>query len=266
MQKHQTIRICLLGDLDVRRFDGTQVAEEEWRTGKTRDLLRLLALANGHPVRVASLIDKLWPEATPSRARNSLRTAASQIRRSLHESRVVVRQSDALVLRSAWVDVNAFKALAHRSRLAARESASAEVLTNARAAQSLYRGDFHAHDDDNPWAVGERFLLRQLHQEILCDGAVAANDLGLLHEALDLASAAVRLDPTVETAHRSLMRAHAELGEVGMALRAFEACRAYLAEELGVDPSPQTQELHLQILRRPSELRSPILPRLSVSG
>jgi DNA-binding SARP family transcriptional activator len=262
---HYTIRIRLLGGFDVHRSDGSRVEQAEWRTGKTRDLLRLLALADGRPVRVAGLIEKLWPDVSESRARNSLGTAASQIRRTLREP-CVVRQSDALVLRNAWVDVNAFRALAHRAELAARASASAEVVTTARAALTLYTGDFHAHEDDSAWAVGERQMLQGLRVATLCDAAPAAIDLGLLREALDLAATAVRLDPTVEAAHRSLMRAHAELGEIGMALRAFEECRIHLTEELGTDPSPQTQELHLQILRRPTEFQTSSMSRLRDSG
>jgi SARP family transcriptional regulator, regulator of embCAB operon len=265
MQEHQNIRIRLFSGLDVLRSDGTRVDQREWKTGKTRDLLRLLALADGHPVRVAALLARLWPEASPSRARNSLGTAASQIRGTLQEP-CVARQADALVLRGAWVDVNAFKSLAGRARFAARASGPAEVLTNARAALSLYRGDFHAHDDESAWARGERLLLRRMRIETLCDASVAAHDVGLLREALDLASTAVILDPTVEAAHRSVMRAHAELGEVGMALRAYEACRTHLADELGVDPSPQTQELHLQILRKPQELQASMPARLRDSG
>jgi SARP family transcriptional regulator, regulator of embCAB operon len=265
MQQGHTIRIRLLGDFEVHRSDGTRVELEEWRTGKTRDLLRLLALADGRPVRVAGLLEKLWPDVSVTRARNSLGTAASQIRRTLGEP-CVVRQSDALMLRNAWVDVNAFRALAHRAQVAARRSASAEVVTNARAALTHYKGDFHAHEDDAVWAVGERDMLRALHITTLCDAAPAAIDLGLLREAQDFAAMAVRLDPTVEAAHRSLMRSHAELGEIGLALRAFEECRAHLADELGTDPSPQTQELHLQILRRPRDFRTSPHGRLRESG
>ncbi|WP_238343208.1 AfsR/SARP family transcriptional regulator [Nocardioides cynanchi] len=239
--------------------------QEEWRTGKTRDLLRLLALENGQPVRVSGLIEKLWPDVTVDRARNSLGTAASQIRRTVGEP-CVVRDHAALTLRNAWVDVNAFRALAQRAQLAARSSASAEVLTNARAALALYAGDFYAHEDDAPWAVAERDALKALHVTTLCDASRAALELGLLREAQDLATTAVRLDPTVEAATRSLMRSHAELGEVGLALRVFEDCRVHLAEELGTDPSPQTQELHLQILRRPREFRASTLDRLRASG
>jgi SARP family transcriptional regulator, regulator of embCAB operon len=265
VHQHHMIRIRLLGEFEVHRSDGSRVEQREWRTGKTRDLVRLLALADGHPVRVPALIEKLWPDVSVSRARNSLGTAASQIRRTLGEP-CVVRESDGLVLRNAWVDVSSFRALADRVQLAARSSASAEVLTNARAALTLYTGDFHAHEDDSAWAAGERRMLQGLRIATLCDAALAAIDLGLLREALDLAATAVRLDPTVEAAHRSLMRAHAELGEIGMALRAFEECRLHLADELGTDPSPQTQELHLQILRRPSEFRASPLTALRDSG
>ena len=38
--------------------------------------------------------------------------------------------------------------------------------------------------------------------------------------------------------------------EAARALRVFERYRRRLADELGVDPSSQTQELHLQLLRR----------------
>ncbi|MDX6360856.1 MAG: family transcriptional regulator, regulator of embCAB operon [Nocardioidaceae bacterium] len=266
MHEQQNIRIRLFGTLDALRSDGTVVEQCEWKTGKTRDLLRLLALADGHPVRVAALIAKLWPDASPSRARNSLGTAASQIRGTFRES-CVTRQADALVLQGAWVDVNAFKSLVGQARFSARASAPTDVLTNARAALSLYRGDFHAHDDESAWARGERHLLRRLRVETLCDASVAANDVGLPREALDLASTAVALDPAVEAAHRSVMRAHAQLGEVGMALRAYEACRSHLAHELGADPSPQTQELHLRILRGPGDLQaSGALSRLRDPG
>jgi DNA-binding SARP family transcriptional activator len=239
----------VLGDFTVRRRDTTEVHAEEWRTGKTRDLVRLLALADSHPVRVPSLLEKLWPDVGDTAARNRLRTAASQIRRTVKDPSCLVRESDALRLQNVWVDVSAFRALAMRAHLAARRGASTQVLENARAALGLYGGDFHAHDDDSDWAVEERSHLQKRLQEMICDAAVAALDLEEFREALDLATWTLQLEPTSETGHRALMQAHAELGEVAMALRVFETYRSQLAEELGVDPSPQTQELHLRILR-----------------
>jgi hypothetical protein len=113
----------------------------------------------------------------------------------------------------------------------------------------LYRGEFHAHDDDSDWARTEREHLLRVRQEMLTEAALAALELRRFREALDFASSAVDLDWTAETPHRALMRAHAGLGEIGSALRVFETYRAHLAEELGADPSRQTLDLHLRLLR-----------------
>jgi DNA-binding SARP family transcriptional activator len=242
------IRVRLLGDLEVVRADGSLVEPAQWRTSKTMDLLRLLALANGHVVRSASLIEKLWPAADPVRARNSLRTAASQVRRAVGTP-CVVRRPDGLLLLDAWVDTHAFLHGARRVQQAVRDGRSDDVVAIARTTDALYRGDFHAHDDDSDWALTERTHLVRSRQEMLTEAADAALATGLPRDALDFAKTAVVLDPTSEGAHRSLMRAHAELGEVGSALRVFESYRAHLAEELGADPSRQTLELHLQLLR-----------------
>ncbi len=45
------------------------------------------------------------------------------------------------------------------------------------------------------------------------------------------------------------MTSHADVGELSFALREYERCRALLADELGIDPSPQTREVHLALLR-----------------
>jgi DNA-binding SARP family transcriptional activator len=244
-----TIRIRILGEFSVHRPDGTEVHQDEWRTGKTRDLVRLLALADSHPVRVPTLLEKLWPDAGDAAARNRLRTAASQVRRTLNDRSCLVRESDSLRLQNAWVDVSAFRYWAAKAERASRYGAPAEVLEHARRAQELYRGDFEAHDNDSDWAVEARIHLQKRLLEMLCDAAAAALELGRHRDALDMATQAVQLEPTSEAGHRALMEAHAKLGEVAMALRVFETFRRHLAEELGADPSHQTRELHLRILQ-----------------
>ena len=46
------------------------------------------------------------------------------------------------------------------------------------------------------------------------------------------------------------MRALAAMGNSAEALLAYEACRRLIAEELGVDPSPETKAAHEAVLRR----------------
>ena len=248
MDSYDTVRIRVLGGLTVQRADGSWVDAEEWRTGKTMDLLRLLALENGRPVRPQALIEKLWPDSAPERARGSLRTASSQIRRTVRTN-CVVRHPDGLILQGAWVDVLEFRQQARRVALAAQAGLHTQALAIARLAETLHRGDFTAYDDDATWAIAVRERVMFLRHDMLCDAAASALTLGLPREAAGYAYLAVRVDRVSERAHRLLMAAHAELGEVATALRLFERHRARLADELGADPSPQTRDLHLKLLR-----------------
>jgi DNA-binding SARP family transcriptional activator len=45
------------------------------------------------------------------------------------------------------------------------------------------------------------------------------------------------------------MRAHSATGNRAEALRAYERCRKLLAEEMGINPSAQTEAVYLEILR-----------------
>ena len=248
MNRYEEVRICILGGLTAQRVDGTTVGIDEWRTGKTRDLLRLLALEGDRAVPYHALLAKLWPDAPVERGRASLRTASYQIRRTLGAD-CVVRQPDGLALQQVWVDAVEFLSQARSVSLAARAGHHAQVLALSRSAEELYAGDFRAYADDASWAVAAREQIATARHDMLCEAAGSALALSLPREAAELAGMAVRLDWASERAHRLLMAAHADLGEVATALRVFERHRAQLADELGADPSPQTQELHLRLLR-----------------
>ena len=73
---------------------------------------------------------------------------------------------------------------------------------------------------------------------------------GELALAARLAEQAVALQPFRETSYQQLMRAHAAAGNRAQSLRVYERCRSLLVEELGVPPSPQTEAVYLEIVRR----------------
>lgn len=242
-----TIEIGLLGTLRVRRADGSQVDPREFRTCKTRHLLRLLALQDGKPVRAAVLTELLWPDVVEDRARASLRTAASQLRKVLAENRVL-RVGDGLALVGVEVDALEFERETRRARtwFAAREDVAG--LDGARSALARYAGDLA---DDEPGldplhSAGERLAL--LRRELMLDAAGAAVRVGRSQEAIELAGDVAEMDPACERACCVLIDAHLRLGERASALRAYERCRRSLVEELGVEPLPRTQRRYLQLL------------------
>ena len=82
--------------------------------------------------------------------------------------------------------------------------------------------------------------------------SVRAMAIGEWSEAIDLARRALTLDPLAETCGRSLIEALWRDGRRAEALRAYEALRRALADELGTDPDASTQALHLSVLRSAS--------------
>ena len=241
------IEIRLLGRLYVRRANGEVVDAQEWNTAKATDLLRLLALDAGSTVNAIGLIEKLWPGVPEEKAMSSLRTAASHIRKVIG-SNCIERHLGGLVLRDCWVDVAAFRGLATDAATSMRSRDFVRVVTIAREAESLYAADFRAHDDDSFWASEARDGLKTSRQALIADAGEAAAHLHWWRDAIDFSRLAIVDDPCFERPHRTLMRAHAGLGETELALRAFEHCRRSLSDELGADPSPQTSDLHIRIL------------------
>src|SRR5207253_9466701 len=79
------------------------------------------------------------------------------------------------------------------------------------------------------------------------EAALAAGRAGEVVAELE---ALVRRHPLREGLHGLLMRALYESGRQADALGAFQSARRVLVEELGIDPSPQLQELQARILRQ----------------
>lgn len=242
------LEVRLLGELAVRRLDGTWAHSATFRTMKTRHLLRLLALQPGVPRRIEPMLEQLWPDVPTSRARASLRTAACQLRRSLACPEAVVRIGDALVLERVQVDACRFEAGARTALRCLRSGRLQEGLGRALSALELYRGDLA---DDEPYfeplLEAQRRLQDQL-RELLLEAAGAALELGEVPLSVELSERALTLEPVCERASRLLMSAYLRLDEPGMALRVYERCRRIVADELGTFPAAATQRLHLEIL------------------
>ena len=77
--------------------------------------------------------------------------------------------------------------------------------------------------------------------------------------AIAAAQRLLTIDRSHEGAWRSLMRAHAARGERGLAVQAYDRCRAVLADMLDAAPSVETQKL-LNEIRGPSHSRLPLRP------
>jgi DNA-binding SARP family transcriptional activator len=217
---------------------------------KARTLLAVLAVAGARPVTVDYLTEALWPQAPPRRPAESVATLVSRLRAVLGSDAIAGSRHAYRLGSAVVVDLAEAAALVSEAEARLRAAGPAPALPAARRALDiLCRGDLLP--DQPAFELAES--ARLTHDDLLCRArhavAQAALDTGDVRLARAVAAAGVRHDPLDETMCRTLMRAHCAAGDLGRALAAYERIRSTLAADLGADPSPHTQRLHLEILQ-----------------
>ncbi|WP_147312420.1 AAA family ATPase [Thermomonospora umbrina] len=214
-----------------------------------------LVLAGPEGVTRHELADVVWPGALPPTWASALRTLVSRLRAFVgplqaEPTNPLVKRGGRYVLalgENVLVDVEE----ATRSVAAAHEALNAGDVATAdrlatRAADRL-RSPFLA-EYEGDWAAGQRERLTECLITALEIGSRAAMGSGDHGRAALLAEEATARAPERESAHRCLMAVREAMGNRGEALRAYQRLRRYLAEELGVDPSPETEAAYLTLL------------------
>jgi TolB-like protein len=235
------LRLKVLGGFEARIGPGEPL---DIATRKTRALLAYLALPPGRAHARDKLTGLLWSDRGDEQARNSLRQALTELGRILTgiEPSPLVKGRDTLSLDREAVEVDAM--------LFERLAASPDAGDLGRAA-AMYAGDlldgFGVRDPAfEEWLRDERQRYRELALAALkklVNCQTGANALAVAQRLLALA-------PLQEEVHRTVMRLHAEAGDVAAALRQYDTCCSTLKRELDITPSPETEALHRRIRDR----------------
>ncbi|WP_280480807.1 BTAD domain-containing putative transcriptional regulator, partial [Nocardia cyriacigeorgica] len=237
------MQIKMLGPLEIRTDDGGLIAIPGARL---RALLIALALEPGRAVSKAKLVDWIWGEQPPADAANALQALVSRLRRVLPEGAIDVQAGGyRLTVEPGAVDAVRFDQLLDQAR-GGDDAHQARLL---REAVELWRGAAMQDlgDSDDVAAVVTRYDgLRLSAMEDLYEAEIRlGRGAELVTELTDL----VAQHPVRERLAGSLMRALAAAGRGPEALTVFQRTREALADELGVDPSPELSALHVALLR-----------------
>ncbi|WIX81343.1 BTAD domain-containing putative transcriptional regulator [Amycolatopsis carbonis] len=258
------MRVALLGPLRAACEDGTPV---DIGGARLRMLLARLALDAGRPVPAEVLIDGLWGTEPPADAANALQSLVSRLRRALRPAGADLESGAGgyrLALPADAVDAHRFERLAAEGRRelsAGRDSRAAELL---RTALDLWHGAALADVLDAPFAAAPATRLEELRTEAAEDRFDAELRLGRHADVLADLTAAAEAHPLRERLAGLRIRALCSAGRQADALAAYTTIRATLADELGVDPSAELQEIHLQALRGELAPAAPVTDRLPV--
>lgn len=214
-------------------------------SGRPGRLLAALVLARGRAVSVNDLVDDVWADDVPVDPRAALHTTVRRARQALGDEAGrlgLVGAGYRLDLRDVVVDSDEFRRLARQARV----GHSVAVCDAALDAWTGAPWPGYADDLARAEAV-ELGELLQVTRENRVEALLAE---GRVDEAVPDAAALVAEDPLRERAAALLIRSRHAAGDVAGALAAYDAHRVVLADELGLDPSPDLVEIHQRVLAR----------------
>lgn len=248
----------VLGPLEVRR-DGVPVA---LHGAKWRPLLIALLLRPGQVVSDDRLIDDIWGEEAPAGAGATLRATVSRLRSGLEpgrvrgDSAVLARRGPGYVLlvTPEQLDAAAFEADADAGARALAAGDVAVAADRLTAALARWRGPALADVADLPFARGEATRLEERRQVAVEDRIAAELGLGRHAELASELDALVAGHPLRERLRELQVLALYRSGRQADALRAHQAARRTLAEEVGLEPGPGLRRLEERILRQDPDL------------
>jgi WD40 repeat protein/DNA-binding SARP family transcriptional activator len=216
---------------------------------KQRAVLAHLLLHANEVVSTDALIDDIWGESPPEAARNSLQTYISLLRKALGDGgRIEARPPGYVIhLEDDELDALRFEHLVidARGRLGADPSAALRALQDALA---LWRGSPLADLADEPSFRAEISRLEDLHAAAVEDRIAAELAAGHHAEVIGELENLVRRHPLRERLWAHLIVALYRSSRQADALDAYARLRRALVDELGIDPSPELQRLHEQVL------------------
>jgi class 3 adenylate cyclase/tetratricopeptide (TPR) repeat protein len=248
------LRVGLCGGVSVE-IDGRPLPDALLAGRQGRLVLAYLVCERHRAVPREELAELLWGERVPSSWSSSLSVVVSKLRRMLARAGLDPTTTLASVFGSsyrlhlpdnAWVDWEAAADAVERAERAVHAGDLDTAITSAKEAREIAQRGFLT--DDCRWVDVRRDRLRDLQIRAIHAQAraqLAASEAG---RAVIAARDALAVDELRETSYRLLMECLGAAGERAEALRVWERCRVMLADELGVDPTSETEALYLSLL------------------
>jgi len=247
----------ILGSLEAEAATGEPLALGGPNEQK---ILAVLLLVANQMVPVSRLVDALWDDDPPATAVKQAQNAVGRLRRMLTasgESEMIVTERFGYRIRldADALDALAFEAKVKQARAAASAGRAAEAAALLQRALGLWRGPALAGLSGRlVEAAADAWNERRCAIEEACyDHRLS---LGEDREIIAGLRLMVATYPLRERPVAQLMLALYRCGRQAEALDIYHSARALLADQLGLDPAPELQRLHQQVLAADPELES----------
>lgn len=222
----------------------------EWSGFTGQKILKYLVTQRGKPVPKDMLMTTMWADVGQEAARRNLHQAIYSLRQTLRRREPnlqhILFENDCYLLNPAtglWIDFLEFEKNAQNGLRLEAAGQYEEAFEAYGVAEGLYQGTYLEEDLYEEWTNSQRDYLLNLYLDII----------GRLSEyfwsrhnnvaTIALCQKALGHDACFEEAHRQLMQCYLAQGQRHLAMRQYQTCVQIMKEELGLNPSAETEAL-----------------------
>jgi len=249
------LTINMLGSIDVFRDRARPFAADAWTTRRSRDILCFIASRPHHRAPKDTIVDTFWRDVELETVEKNFHPTMSHIRKALNSNQPLKQnflayRDGEYQLNSEFsyrIDTEQFDRFIADGEAARRERNFDRCSTLYEEAIALYRGEFMQGSYDD-WVEDQRAYYQEQYLRMLESLAGVAEKKQEFVQAMDMGQRILRDDPFREDIHCLVMRAQAALGNRVAVKEQYEALRALLQKELGVEPAMQTQKAYKELL------------------
>ena len=260
--RQKPVEIRLFGGLDIS-VAGHTLDLRNWGNSKTRSLFISLVLSSGGEIAREVLAERLWPEQSSQRIRNTYNVTWWQMRKRILDA-LPMRSEGAseiieesfqnvggrclLIEQNICIDVREFDSLAAELPDKLQSNKRQDCLPIVKRMSDIYRGDLLPGDRYLEWLDPERsHYKKQFHDAVLLAAEICLEN----NQAESALFYLYRIDPASvgsEELYYLRMKAYSAAGRREDAMQTFHDCRQFLQNELGLDPSARIADLHQRLL------------------
>jgi DNA-binding SARP family transcriptional activator/tetratricopeptide (TPR) repeat protein len=238
----------LLGPLVIRHAGVTTAVP----SGKQRVLLATLLTRARSVVSLDELAETMWDGMAPPSRSVTIRNYVKRLRTVLAASigpRILTRSPGYVIeLADDELDLSRFRELSRRGSAAIQAGLWSEARTALLEGLQLWRGTPLADVPSRVLRDGEGRELEQMRLQAIEWRIEVDLRLGHIDQLIPELQTLIALEPFRERFHAQLMLALYRSNRQAEALVAYRGVRDALVAELGVEPGPDLQQVHQQIL------------------
>lgn len=248
--------IRLLGNLNIEH-NGCDIDISTWRKSKSRELFLSVLLQAGSDISREQIIETLWPDMSPEKARNNYYVTWSNLKRILQggdssrKETLPIKSSGSrcYVDRShCGVDIIDMVDSIHKGHRAASLGDLGESVQHYQTTAELYRGDLLPGDMYNEWLASHREYYHTMFIEAMISATKISLELNNSSGAIFFIERALRVEQSREVLYEWAMRTYLHADRREDAIEMYHLCRKHLSEELGLDPSTSLKSLYAEVI------------------